>query len=76
MLLGQIAEPPPPDRGVHETDPAKREADYIQLQKDVLDRGAFAIMFQSISQRADRSNVKGFVQGSSADVTYYNLTTK
>ena len=59
-----------------EADPAKREAAYIQLQKDVLDRGAFAIMFQSISQRADRANVKGYVQGSSADVTYYNLTTK
>jgi peptide/nickel transport system substrate-binding protein len=59
-----------------EADEAKREAAYIQLQKDVLDRGAYAIMFQSISQRADRSNVKGYVQGSSADVTYYNLTTK
>lgn len=59
-----------------EADPAKREAAYIQLQKDVLDRGAFIIMFQSISQRADRANVKGYVQGSSADVTYYNLTTK
>ncbi len=59
-----------------EPDEAKREAAYIQLQKDVLDRGAFAIMFQSISQRADRATVKGYVQGSSADVTYYNLTTK
>jgi peptide/nickel transport system substrate-binding protein len=59
-----------------ESDEEKRKADYIQLQKDVLDRGAFIIMFQSISQRADRSNVKGYVQGSSADVTYYNLTTK
>jgi peptide/nickel transport system substrate-binding protein len=59
-----------------EADPAKREAAYIELQKKVLDDGAYAIMFQSISQRADRSNVKGYVQGSSADVTYYNLTTK
>jgi peptide/nickel transport system substrate-binding protein len=59
-----------------EPDEAKREADYIELQKKVLDDGAYAIMFQSISQRADRSNVKGYVQGSSADVTYYNLTTK
>lgn len=59
-----------------EADEAKREAAYIQLQKDVLDQGTYAIMFQSISQRADRANVKGFVQGSSADVTYYNLTTK
>ena len=59
-----------------EADMGKREAAYIQLQKEVLDRGAFAIMFQSISQRADRSTVKGYVQGSSADVTYYNLATK
>lgn len=59
-----------------EPDEGKREAAYIQLQKDLLDRGTYAIMFQSISQRADRSNIKGYVQGSSSDVTYYNLTTK
>jgi peptide/nickel transport system substrate-binding protein len=59
-----------------ERDEAKRKQDYIDLQKAVLDRGAFIIMFQSISQRADRANVKGYVQGSSADVTYYNLATK
>ena len=33
-------------------------------------------MFQSISQLADRGNVQGYVQGPSADVTCYNLTTK
>jgi peptide/nickel transport system substrate-binding protein len=59
-----------------EADEAKREAAYIDLQKKVLEDGAYIIMFQSISQRADRSNIKGYVQGSSADVTYYNLTTK
>ena len=59
-----------------EADPAAREAAYIELQKKLLDEGPFIIMFQAIAQRADRANVKGFVQGSSADVTYYNLTTK
>ena len=59
-----------------ERDEAKRKQDYIDLQKAVLDQGPYIIMFQSISQRADRANVKGYVQGPSADVTYYNLTTK
>jgi peptide/nickel transport system substrate-binding protein len=59
-----------------ERDEAKRKQDYIDLQKTMLDQGPYIIMFQSISQRADRANVKGYVQGPSADVTYYNLTTK
>jgi hypothetical protein len=33
-------------------------------------------MTQSTAQLAERANVKGYVQGPSADVTYYNLTTK
>jgi peptide/nickel transport system substrate-binding protein len=59
-----------------ERDEEKRKAAYIELQKAVLDQGPYIIMFQSTSQRADRANVAGFVQGSSSDVTYYNLTTK
>jgi peptide/nickel transport system substrate-binding protein len=59
-----------------EADATAREAAYIDLQKKVLDEGPYIIMFQAIAQRADRANVAGFVQGSSADVTYYNLTTK
>lgn len=59
-----------------EKDEAKRKQDYIDLQKRYLDEGPFIIMFQAISQRADRANVANFVQGPSADVTYYNLTTK
>ena len=59
-----------------ESDTDARMRAYIDLQKRVLDEGPYIIMFQSISQRADRANVKGYVQGSSADVTYYNLTTK
>jgi len=59
-----------------EPDEAKRKQDYVDLQKKFLDAGPFIIMFQQISQRVDRSNVAGYVQGPSADVTYYNLTTK
>jgi len=59
-----------------ERDEDKRKQDYIDLQKTMLDQGPYIIMFQSTSQRADRANVQGFVQGPSADVTYYNLTTK
>jgi peptide/nickel transport system substrate-binding protein len=59
-----------------ERDEDKRKQDYIDLQKQLLDVGPYIIMFQSISQRADRSNVQGYVQGPSSDVVYYNLTTK
>jgi peptide/nickel transport system substrate-binding protein len=59
-----------------ERDADKRMQDYIDLQKAFLDQSAFIIMFQQISQRADRANIKGYVQGSSADEAYYNLTTK
>jgi peptide/nickel transport system substrate-binding protein len=48
----------------------------LDLQKKVLDDGAFAIMFQETKQVAERANVKGFIFGPSADVVYYNLTTK
>jgi peptide/nickel transport system substrate-binding protein len=61
---------------VRERDEEKRKQMYLDLQKKVLDEGPYIIMFQSTSQRAQRSNVKDFVQGPSADVTYYNLTTK
>ncbi|HVW91957.1 MAG TPA: ABC transporter substrate-binding protein [Devosia sp.] len=59
-----------------ERDEDKRKQDYIDLQKQLLDQGPYIIMFQSTSQRADRADVQGFVQGPSSDVTYYNLTTK
>ncbi len=59
-----------------ERDEATRKQDYIDLQKDLLDQGPYIIMFQSTAQLAERSNVEGYVQGPSSDVTYYNLTTK
>jgi peptide/nickel transport system substrate-binding protein len=61
---------------VRERDEGKRKQMYLDLQKKVLDDGAFAIMFQETKQVAERANVKGFIFGPSADVVYYNLTTK
>ena len=38
-------------------DADKRKQDYIDLQKKMLDVGPYIIMFQSISQRADRATM-------------------
>ncbi len=59
-----------------ERDENTRKQDYIDLQKKLLDVGPYIIMFQATTQLAERSNVQGYVAGPSADVTYYNLTTK
>ena len=64
------------DAAVRERDAVKREQMYKDLQKKVMDEGAFIILFQETKQLAERSNVKNFVMGASADVVYYNLTTK
>ena len=64
------------DAAVREKDVGKREQDYKDLQKKVMDEGPFVIMFQDTVQLATRANVKGYVMGSSSDVVYYNLTTK
>ncbi|MBG1231764.1 ABC transporter substrate-binding protein [Aestuariivirga litoralis] len=64
------------DAAVKERDEAKRKDDYIELQKKVLDTGPYVIMFQNTEEVASRANVKGYVEGPSADVVYYNLTTK
>lgn len=61
---------------VSERDEAKRKQDYLDLQKKVLDDGPYAIIFQETKQVATRANVKGFIFGPSADVVYYNQTTK
>jgi peptide/nickel transport system substrate-binding protein len=61
---------------VRERDEAKRKQMYLDLQKKVLDDGPYAIMFQETKQVATRANVKNFIFGPSADVVYYNLTTK
>ena len=64
------------DAAVRERDAAKREQEYKDLQKKVMDEGPFIIMFQDTQQLATRVNVKNFVMGPSSDVVYYNLTTK
>lgn len=64
------------DAAVRERDEGKRKQMYLDLQKKVLDDGAFAIMFQETKQVTERANVKNFIFGSSADTVYYNLTTK
>jgi peptide/nickel transport system substrate-binding protein len=49
---------------------------YKELQQKVMEEGPFVIMFQETRQLGLRSNVKDFIFGPSADVVYYNLTTK
>lgn len=61
---------------VKERDEGKRKQMYLDLQKKVLDDGPYAIMFQETKLVATRANVKNFIFGPSADVVYYNLTTK
>ena len=64
------------DAAVRERDEGKRKQMYLDLQKKVMDEGAFIIMFQDTQQVASRANIKGFVMGPSSDLNYYNLTTK
>ena len=64
------------DAAVRERDMKKREQDYLDLQKKVLDEGPFIILFQETKQVATRANVKNFVVGPSSDVVFYQLATK
>jgi peptide/nickel transport system substrate-binding protein len=64
------------DIAVRERDAAKREQDYIDLQRKVMEEGPFIIMFQETKQVAMRANVHNFVIGPTSDVVFYRLTTK
>jgi peptide/nickel transport system substrate-binding protein len=59
-----------------ETDPEKRKAMYLDLQKGLQTDSPFIIMFQSTKQTALRSNVEGFVSGASFDLVFYRGVTK
>ncbi|RQO62714.1 ABC transporter substrate-binding protein [Variovorax sp. KBW07] len=59
-----------------EADPAKRATAYQNLQKEVQARSPFVIAFQEQNRVALRSNVKGYVQGSVADLVQYDGVTK
>ena len=59
-----------------EADGAKRTAAYQALQQEVQARSPIIMTFQEQSQVAFRNNVKGYVQGSVADLIKYEAVTK
>ncbi len=64
------------EAAAQERDTEKRKQMYLDLQRKVEQDSAYIIMFQETKQLAQRANVKNFIWGPSADVVYYNLTTK
>ncbi|RLF93675.1 ABC transporter substrate-binding protein [Thermococci archaeon] len=48
------------EKAASELDIAKREAMYKEIQRRVLDKGPYAILYQPVSQRVLRDVVKGF----------------
>lgn len=64
------------DAAARELDPEKRLAMYVDIQKKVQADGPLILMFQGMDQPARRENVKGFVAGPFADLTYYRLVSK
>jgi peptide/nickel transport system substrate-binding protein len=59
-----------------EVDPAKRAVAYQGLQREVQAKSPFIITFQEQNRVALRSNVKGYVQGTVADLIKYDGVTK
>ena len=59
-----------------ESDQAKRNEDYIAIQKEVQANSPIVIMFQAALTIAMASNVEGYVNGATSDFVYYRLVTK
>ena len=59
-----------------ETDAAKRQDMYIELQKRVQEKSPIVIMFQASYQVAMGENVEGYVNGATSDFVFYRLVTK
>ncbi|WP_309084656.1 ABC transporter substrate-binding protein [Chelativorans sp.] len=59
-----------------ESDPAKRQEMYIELQKRVQAKSPIVIMFQAAYQVAMDKDVNGYVNGATSDFVYYRLVTK
>jgi peptide/nickel transport system substrate-binding protein len=59
-----------------EKDSAKRAEMYRNLQKEVLDTGPFAIIFQQIEVAGIRKNLKGFKLGPSFDTNFVGQISK
>src|SRR5262249_53294923 len=47
------------DQGLSETDPAKRTAIYVEIQKRIIDTAAFLVLYQPIDQKAASKKVQG-----------------
>lgn len=59
-----------------ESDPAKRIEMYRHLQKEVLEKSPFAIIYQQIEVAGVRNAVKGFKLGPSPDTNFVGAVTK
>jgi peptide/nickel transport system substrate-binding protein len=59
-----------------EQDPKKRAALYVAIQKKVQRDSPILVTFQEMSQVALRSNVKGYINGLTTDLVFYNQVTK
>jgi len=59
-----------------ETDLAKREAMYKDLQKKLQSSSSYAIMFQLVGNIGRRDNVKDYVRGVTFDQVYFRTVTK
>ncbi len=59
-----------------ESDPAAREALYLELQEEVQANSPIVIMFQAERQVAMADTVEGYVNGATSDFVYYRLVTK
>jgi len=64
------------DEASRERDTAKREQDYVTLQKAVLDDGPYVVMFEPTFQVAMQKDVENFVMGPYWDLVFYRLATK
>jgi peptide/nickel transport system substrate-binding protein len=59
-----------------ESNPARRATMYQALQQEVQAKSPIIMTFQEQNQAAFRNNVKGYVQGSVADLIKYEGVTK
>ena len=59
-----------------EKDPQKRAGMYVAIQKKVQRDSPIIVTFQELSQVAMRSNVKGYVNGLTTDLVFYNQVVK
>lgn len=62
--------------GLIEPDPSKREAIYLDVQREIQRNSPFIFLYQQIGQVPVRANVTGFVPGPSWDTPAYWRTAK